>query len=80
MALMQAVVAEEGFELSHMKLKGMREPFFSKGDRPAVFVPAGLTYESGADEHHPGRQKLVLAFELPRGCYATMLVKRITIS
>jgi tRNA pseudouridine13 synthase len=27
---------------------------------------------------NPGRKKLVLRFELPRGSYATLIVKRIT--
>ena len=30
------------------------------------------------DELNPGRQALTLAFELPRGSYATMLIKRLT--
>jgi tRNA pseudouridine13 synthase len=30
------------------------------------------------DDLHPGRLALRLAFELPKGSYATILVKRIT--
>ena len=33
---------------------------------------------TAADELHPGRRKLVLSFDLPRGSYATLIVKRIT--
>ena len=37
-----------------------------------------LGAESEADELHPGRRALRLRFELPKGSYATILVKRIT--
>src|SRR5262249_15222349 len=77
-ALMESVLAEEGIEVRQLKLKGLREMFFSKGERTALCMPVGLESESSADERHAGRKKLVLAFELPRGCYATMIVKRIT--
>lgn len=76
--LIQSVLAEEGLELEQLKLKGFREMFFSKGDRAAWCFPTGLHHESGPDEANKGRHKLVLAFELPRGSYATLLVKRIT--
>lgn len=73
-----AVLAEEGLTQEQLKLKGLRTMFFSKGERRALCVPAGLTAEAEADELHPGRQKLTLHFELPRGSYATLIVKRIT--
>jgi tRNA pseudouridine13 synthase len=74
----QAVLAEEGIRLEDLKLKGFREMFFSKGERAALVIPEGLRHESAADEVHAGRRKIVLEFELPRGCYATLLVKRVT--
>jgi len=37
-----------------------------------------LIAEFAADELRRGRQKLVIAFELHRGCYATMVVKALT--
>jgi tRNA pseudouridine13 synthase len=76
--LMQAVLAEEGLELRQLQIKGIREMFFSKGERPAWCRPDGLAYQAEADERHPGKQKLLLAFELPRGAYATLVVKRVT--
>lgn len=77
-AVVAAVLAEEGLPLSEMKVKGMRQPFFSKGDRLGKVPVAGLSHRPGDDELHPGRRKLTLSFELPRGCYATMIVKRLT--
>jgi tRNA pseudouridine13 synthase len=77
-ALVQGVLAEEGLELRQLQVKGIRELFFSKGERAALCLPGRLEYEAGPDERHAGKQKLSLAFELPRGCYATLIVKRIT--
>lgn len=79
MILAQEILAEEGLELPAMKVKGVREMFFSRGERAALCVPAGLDHRADADELHAGHSKLMLTFELPRGCYATILVKRITI-
>lgn len=76
--LLDAVLREEDLELSQIKLKHFREPFFSKGDRAVLFHPRDLTWHQEADEIYRGKQKLTLQFVLPRGCYATMLVKRIT--
>lgn len=76
--LLDAVLQEEGLELSQIKLKHFREPFFSKGNRSVVFHPGELSWQHEADELYRGKQKLTLQFILPRGCYATMLVKRIT--
>jgi tRNA pseudouridine13 synthase len=76
-AVIDEVLADEGFKLSEMKLKGIREPFFSKGRRSALLMPADLRFEFQDDEIHVGEKKLMLAFHLPRGCYATVIIKRI---
>jgi tRNA pseudouridine13 synthase len=41
-------------------------------------LPTGLQHQSGPDDCNAGRQKLTLTFELPRGSYATLIVKRMT--
>jgi tRNA pseudouridine13 synthase len=76
--LASAILAEEGLELRQMQVKGVRELFFSKGERAALCLPTALTAEEGDDELNPGRGKLTLSFDLPRGSYATLVVKRIT--
>lgn len=76
--VVNAVLAEEGLTLRELQVRGVRELFFSRGERAALCVPEGLTAESGPDELNAGREKLVLNFELPRGCYATMVVKALT--
>jgi tRNA pseudouridine13 synthase len=77
-AVVQAVLAEEGLELGQLKVKGIREMFFSRGERAALCLPEHLEYATRPDERQPGRQQLGLAFDLPRGCYATLIIKRIT--
>jgi tRNA pseudouridine13 synthase len=76
--LFDEVLRKEGLTQEQLKLKGFREMFFSKGQRRALCLPAELVAEPHADELHPGRQKLRLRFELARGCYATLIIKRIT--
>jgi tRNA pseudouridine13 synthase len=75
---LQSVLNEEQIRLEELKLKGMRRPFFSKGERAITCQPAHVSAETGTDERHPGRRRLNLQFELLRGSYATLLVKRIT--
>jgi tRNA pseudouridine13 synthase len=74
----EEVLKAEGLTLPELKIKGMQKPFFSKGDRPACVRPANLTHAADTDDLNPGRRKLTLRFDLPRGSYATMLVKRVT--
>lgn len=76
-ALLDAVLADEGITREQLRLKGLKEMFFSKGDRAALVRMANLTHDSGPDELNAGKKRLTLAFELPRGCYATLIVKRI---
>lgn len=71
------VLAEEGVEPRQFRLKKMRRTFFGKGRRPALVAPAALEARDGPDELHPGRRKLTLSFELPKGSYATVLLKRL---
>src|SRR5262249_39787231 len=74
----QAALAEEGLELRQLRVQGIRELFFSRGERAALCLPGNLRYEHAEDELHPGQRKLLVQFDLPRGSYATLLVKRIS--
>lgn len=77
-ARIERVLGELGLELRSLRIKHPRENFFSKGERKALFQPDGLTHDAAHDELYPGRHKLTLRFDLPRGSYATILVKRVT--
>ncbi len=61
-----------------LKVKYLKDVFFSKGMRPCLVFPEQLEHTIVADEFHRGRQSIRLSFELPKGSYATILVKRIT--
>jgi tRNA pseudouridine13 synthase len=76
-ALLLRVLSAEGLVPDQFKLKNSKM-FFSKGDRRALCLPAHLQGETGRDDLHHGQLRLTLRFELPRGSYATLLVKRIT--
>ena len=75
--LVRAVLRAEGLELEQMKLKGFREMFFSRGERAALCLPRELEGTTEPDEVHSGRLKVRLSFELPRGSYATLIIKRL---
>ena len=66
-----------GLAWEHLRIKHLKDLFFSKGSRPALFFADGLTHSLADDDLYPGRRKLQLAFELPKGAYATLLVKRL---
>ena len=77
-SVVRAVMADEGIELEQMKLKGLRRPFFARGERAVHCQPANLSADAMPDERHHQRFKLVLRFDLPRGSYGTLVVKRVT--
>lgn len=76
--LLNAVVAEEGLEKRQLRVKYPRDSFFSKSCRKTVIEIPELDFESTDDDLYPKRQKVKLAFDLPRGSYATIVVKRLT--
>jgi tRNA pseudouridine13 synthase len=49
---------------------------FRASPRPALLAPQGLRLEpSEPDDRYPGKLKLPVRFTLPRGSYATMIIK-----
>lgn len=76
--LIQEVVAEEGLEKRQLRVKYPRDSFFSKSSRRTIIAVPDLEVQSADDELYPGQKKMKLVFELPRGSYATILVKRLT--
>ena len=76
--LLDAVLLEEKIELRELRVKYPRDSFFSKGQRRVLVRPVGLVCSVEDDDLHDRRRKLILSFDLPRGSYATILVKRLT--
>ena len=72
------VVGELGLSWDDLRVRHLKDVFFSKGVRPALFFAENLTHDVAPDELEPGRKKLRLAFDLPKGAYATLVVKRLT--
>lgn len=72
------VVGEFGLAWEDLRVRHLKDVFFSKGTRPALFFAENLEHSAADDELQPGRKKLRLTFDLPRGAYATLVVKRVT--
>jgi tRNA pseudouridine13 synthase len=72
------VLGELGLAWEDLRVKHLKDVFFSKGTRPALFFAEGLSSRPADDDLYPGRRKLQLTFELPKGAYATLVVKRLT--
>ena len=72
------VLTPLGLTWEEIRVRHLKDVFFSKGTRPALFFAEGLTHALADDELYPGRRKLSLTFELPKGAYATLVVKRVT--
>jgi len=70
----------ERFQLTwpDLRVRHLKDVFFSKGTRASLFFPENLECRAIEDELHPGRRGLCLSFELGKGSYATIMVKRIT--
>ena len=74
---LKQVLAKQGLTLRELRVKYPRDSFFSKGNRAAIVFPSAAECELAADERFSGRKKATLRFELPRGSYATILIRRI---
>jgi tRNA pseudouridine13 synthase len=72
-----ALLQEDKVEQRHFRLKKLAKTFFGKGMRDAIVAPGGLASSTGDDELNRGRRKMTLSFELPKGSYATVLLKRL---
>lgn len=71
------VLGPRGLEWKQLRVKHLDDVFLGKGDRAASFQVEGLESSVGFDELYRGRSCMRLSFELPRGAYATLVVKRI---
>jgi tRNA pseudouridine13 synthase len=76
--VIEQVLAGFQLEWPNLRVKHQKDVFFSKGSRDCLTFPEKLELEPIKDELYPGRRGLRLSFELPKGAYATIMVKRIT--
>lgn len=71
-------LAAFGLTWADMRVKKLKDVFFSKGVRKPLIPLGEVRSEVLDDEFRKGRKAVRLEFTLPKGAYATMLVKRIT--
>lgn len=71
------ILADEKVEQRQFRLKKLEKTFFGKGLRDVLIAPAGLRASTSDDELNRGKRKMVLSFELPKGSYATVVLKRL---
>jgi len=72
------VLEREEIELRDLKVRQMSRIYINGIQRPAILLPEGFSVESVAeDELYKNKKKMTLKFFLPRGGYATLILKRL---
>lgn len=80
-AIMQKVLSEEEIRLADLRVRQMRRIVVHGVERRAVVTPEDLvSSDAEEDELYAGKRKMTLRFFLPRGSYATLLVKRVALA
>ncbi|MCC6464205.1 MAG: tRNA pseudouridine(13) synthase TruD [Planctomycetes bacterium] len=75
---LQAVLEQQGIMLPDLRLAGLQRTRFMAAERAILLFPKDLNLAAPeADDLNPGRLKVALTFSLPRGSFATMVVKRL---
>ena len=78
--ILNAVLDGEDIRLSDLRVRQMSRIRVGGVERPAVVVPEDLSASSPVeDDLYPGSRKTTLRFFLPRGSYATLLIKRLAL-
>ncbi len=68
----------EGITLADLRVRQLPRMEVHGVTRAALALPERLeVLEETGDDLYPGRSKLKFAFFLPRGCYATLVIKRL---
>jgi tRNA pseudouridine13 synthase len=71
------VMERFGLEWRTLRIKKMDDVFFSKGRRAAAVRPTVGNCTVMPDDLNEGRRMARMLFELPRGAYATLIIKRL---
>jgi len=72
----ERVLAEEGLALGDLKARILKKAYLTRGSRTLLLVPEEVKVEAPAsDERFPERLMLRVAFALPPGSYATLVVE-----
>jgi tRNA pseudouridine13 synthase len=77
--IFEEILKEEGIAQEDFRIRGMVKTYFRKGERRTIIFPDKLVITAAAsDELNKGKHKMTVSFEIPRGAYATILIKRIS--
>jgi tRNA(Glu) U13 pseudouridine synthase TruD len=74
------VLEVEGLKPSDLKLPGLRRPFFGEAERPLFVRAEGFELSAREpDEMAQGRARIkrTVRFDLPRGAYATVVLRAV---
>jgi tRNA pseudouridine13 synthase len=72
------VLGEEGLQLNDLKARILKRAYLPKGRRSLLLQPTDLVVgHPQSDDRFPGRQAVPIRFSLPRGSYATLVLKRL---
>jgi tRNA(Glu) U13 pseudouridine synthase TruD len=78
---MQAVLDAEGITLELLRLPGLERTRFKAAARRALMFPEELIVAvCEQDELNDGLMKVSASFTLPRGCFATIVARRLVAS
>ena len=79
--VLHGVLADEGIHLADLRVRQMRRIIVHGVQRHALVIPEDLNASDfEEDELYPGKKKMTVRFFLPRGSYATILIKRIALA
>jgi len=72
------VLEQEGIELRDLKVRQLSRIYINGVARPAILLPEDFSVgEAEQDDLYKDKQKMTLKFFLPRGGYATLIIKRL---
>jgi tRNA pseudouridine13 synthase len=73
-----SVLERDGMALGDLRVEGAPQIHFDPEERPLLAIPGKLVVsEARRDEMNRGRLRVNVAFTLPPGAYATLVVKRL---
>ena len=72
----EAVLKDEAIETANLKIPGVRRPFFGEVQRTLFMKASNFNMQKPVREGAASdRLKRAISFELPRGCYATVVLR-----
>lgn len=71
------VLAVHGLAMAELRIPGLRRPFFGEADRALLVEAAGFSLSAAERDEFSksGRIKRIAQFDLPRGAYATVVLR-----